>query len=72
MKHVIIYDLFESEDTYTLDDVRQLPLYKMLISMGWQDSTTRIQEKNKTLAFDPGNLPTQPYTIHSNGYIRKY
>lgn len=76
MKYISEYELFESarEDLgYTLAEVRNLPLYKALIAMGWEDISTDRGENNLTLKLrHPKHGDYKYLTVQANGQVRTY
>lgn len=76
MKYISEYELFESarEDLgYTLADVRNLPFYKALIALGWEDISTERGENNLSIKLKhPKHGDYKYLTIQANGQVRTY
>lgn len=76
MLNLKTFALFESNNyNFTLEDVRKLPLYSVLVKMGFEDTTTDRIWNNGNMRFYNYQLrmtnPEYALTIYGNGPIRK-
>jgi hypothetical protein len=76
MKNIKSFSLFEANNyPYSKDQVTSLPIFGILKSMGFEDSTSDAIWNNGNLRLYNGMLnmedPSEALTIYGNGYIRK-
>ena len=76
MKNLKPFALFEASSySYTIDDVKKLPLFGLLEKLGFYDSTTDRIWKNSNMRIYNDllymNEPSECITIYGNGPVRK-
>ena len=76
MKNLKPFALFEASSySYTIDDVKRLPLFGLLEKLGFYDSTTDRIWKNSNMRIYNDilymNEPSECITIYGNGPVRK-
>jgi hypothetical protein len=76
MKNLKPFALFEASSySYTIDDVKRLPLFGLLEKLGFYDSTTDRIWKNSNMRIYNDvlymNDPSECVTIYGNGPVRK-
>jgi len=76
MKNIKPFALFEASSySYTIDDVKRLPLFGLLEKLGFYDSTTDRIWKNSNMRIYNDllymNEPSECITIYGNGPVRK-
>ena len=77
MRNLMTFKLFEetSNHDYSLEDIKKLPGYLLLVAIGYYDTSTTVIKKhmnmrlyNDELGFTDSN---DNVMIYSNGYVRK-
>jgi len=76
MKNLQTFALFESSSyNYTIDDVKRLPLFKLLEKLGFYDSTSSTIWRHGNMRIYNDVLymsdPSECITIYGNGPVRK-
>jgi hypothetical protein len=76
MKNLKPFAIFEASSySYTIDDVKRLPLFGLLEKLGFYDSTTDRIWKNSNMRIYNDllymNEPSECITIYGNGPVRK-
>ena len=77
MRNLITFKIFESESgyNYTLDDVKELPVFQLLKAVGYYDSSTDVMKRHRSMRLYNDELeltdPNDNVIVYSNGYVRK-